>query len=59
MCKLELEKEIWLKKHDDYDTIIKNLLSDDKKLKEMKINTKILAKKNSTADICNIVLNSK
>lgn len=50
---------IWLKKHDDYDTIIKNLLSDDKKLKEMKINTKILAKKNSTADICNIVLNSK
>ncbi len=47
---------IWLKKHDDYDTIINNLLADTKKLHKMKINTKLLAKKNSTKDICNIVL---
>lgn len=47
---------IWIKKNDDYLTIIKNLLLDDKKLHEMKVNTKLLAKKNSTADICNIIL---
>ena len=47
---------IWLRKNDDYNTIIKNLLNDSQKLKDMKINTKLLAKRNSTADICNIVL---
>lgn len=47
---------VWIKKNDDYLTIIKNLLLDDKKLHEMKVNTKLLAKKNSTADICNIIL---
>ena len=49
---------IWLKKHNDYDEIIKNLLSDTDKLHKMKVNTKLLAKKNSTRDICNIILNS-
>lgn len=49
---------IWLKKHNDYDEIIKNLLSDRDKLHKMKVNTKLLAKKNSTRDICNIILNS-
>lgn len=48
---------IWLKKHNDYDEIIKNLLSDTDKLHKMKVNTKLLAKKNSTRDICNIILN--
>ena len=48
---------IWLKKHNDYDEIIKNLLSDRDKLHKMKVNTKLLAKKNSTRDICNIILN--
>lgn len=48
---------IWLKKHSNYDEVIGNFLSDSKKLHEMKINTKLLAKKNSTKDICNIVLN--
>lgn len=48
---------IWLKKHNNYDEIIKNLLSDRDKLHKMKVNTKLLAKKNSTRDICNIILN--
>ena len=48
---------VWLKKHTDYDEIIKNLLSDTDKLHKMKVNTKLLAKKNSTRDICNIILN--
>lgn len=47
---------IWIKKHDDFNNVIANILSDEKKLHQMKINTKLLAKKNSTRDICNIVL---
>lgn len=47
---------IWLKKHDDFDAVISDLLADSKKLHKMKVNTKLLAKKNSTRDICDIVL---
>ena len=47
---------IWLKKNDDYDEIIADLLSDEDKLHQMKVNTKLLAKKNSTRDICDIIL---
>ena len=47
---------IWLKKNDDYDEIIADLLADVDKLHQMKVNTKLLAKKNSTRDICDIIL---
>ena len=47
---------IWLKKNDYYDKIIADLLSDEDKLHQMKVNTKLLAKKNSTRDICDITL---
>ena len=47
---------IWLKKNDDYDKIIADLLADEVKLHQMKVNTKLLAKKNSTRDICDIIL---
>lgn len=50
---------IWVKNKDNYDNIISNLLSDDKKLHQMKINTKLLAKKNSTKDICETILSKK
>ncbi len=46
---------VWLKKSDDANKIIKNLLSDSNKLKNMKENTYILAKPNSTETICNIL----
>lgn len=49
---------IWIKKHDDFNKVIANILSDEKKLHQMKVNTKLLAKKNSTRDICNIILRS-
>lgn len=49
---------VWIKKKDDFDAVISNLLSDEQKLHQMKINTKLLAKKNSTRDICNIILNN-
>ena len=44
---------VWIKKDDNSKKVIENLLSDKEKLKTMKENTKILAKPNSTADICN------
>lgn len=46
---------IWIKKDDDCETIISNLLSDEKKLHQMKINAKLLAKRNSTQNICEIL----
>lgn len=51
---------IWIKKESDVDKEIKNLLSDESAMFRMKINSKLLAKKNSTKDICNTILdNSK
>ena len=47
---------VWIKKNDNSEKIIENLLSDKEKLEEMKENTKILSKPNSTDDICNILL---
>ena len=47
---------IWLKKHDDANTIIKELLSDKEKLNDMRSNTSILAKPNSTKTICETLL---
>ncbi len=49
---------IWLKKEDDSDKIITELLSDTKKLHQMKINTKLIAKKNSTRDIFETIINN-
>ena len=47
---------VWIKKEDNSIEIIENLLSNKEKLAQMKENTKILAKQNSTQDICNILL---
>ena len=49
---------VWIKKSDDVNQIIKNLLSNSEKLKNMKENTYILAKPNSTKTICDILLNN-
>ncbi len=48
---------VWIKKNDNSQEIIEKLLSDKEKLEKMKENTKILAKPNSTDDICRILLN--
>ena len=56
----ESKVAIWIKKHDNFDEKIKEILSDEDKLYHMKVQTKLLAKKNSTANICKILLkNSK
>lgn len=47
---------IWIRKNDSAYEIFKNLLSNPEKLDNMKNNTKILAKKHSTEDICKIIL---
>ena len=49
---------VWIRKHDNYKVILSNLLSDKEKLEEMSNNTKLLANKYSTKDICEILLNN-
>ena len=47
---------IWIRKHDSAYEIFKDLFSSPEKLENMKNNTKNLAKKHSTEDICKIIL---
>lgn len=48
---------IWIHKNDDTKQILEDLFSSPEKMKEMKVNARLLAKKNSCKDICEIVLN--
>ena len=48
---------VWIRKKDDSNVIIQKLFEDKLKLEKMRENTKILAKKNSTKDICEIIMN--
>ena len=48
---------IWIKKEDNSDEIISSLLENPSRIRRMKINTKLLAKKHSTKDICETILN--
>ena len=47
---------IWIKKNSDVSKILTDLFSNSHKLEEMKENTKLLARPNSTKDICDILL---
>lgn len=49
---------MWLRKNDSPEILIRNLLNSQEKLSSMKENTFKLAHKNSTRDICNILLNN-
>ncbi len=49
---------IWIKKHDSVYEIFNDLFSNPEKLEMMKKNTRILAKRHSTEDICKIILSS-
>ena len=48
---------IWIRKDDNVEEILNNLFSNPDKMQEMKIRARLIAKKNSTKDICNILLN--
>lgn len=50
---------IWIKKSTNTEKIIKHLLSNSNKLSQMKKNTNILAKPNSTRTICDTLLKEK
>jgi len=47
---------VWIKKHDNPEEILDSLIPSSAKLDEMKQNTKTLANRNSTYDICKILL---
>ena len=47
---------IWIRKDDNIEEILNNLFSNPDKMQEMKIRARIIAKRNSTKDICNILL---
>ncbi|MBO5479534.1 MAG: hypothetical protein J6A04_07705 [Clostridia bacterium] len=47
---------IWIKKKDDAGEILKELFSSPEKMQKMKTNARLLAKKNSCKDICEIIL---
>lgn len=47
---------IWIKKNDNVEQVLNDLFSDPTKMREMKIRARLLSKKNSTKDICKILL---
>lgn len=47
----------WIRKMDDPKIVLSNLLTNKEKLEQMRQNTNLLANKNSTKDICEILLN--
>lgn len=47
---------VWIHKNDDTKQILQDLFSSPEKMKEMKVSARLLAKKNSCKDICEIVL---
>lgn len=49
---------IWIKKDDNINEILENLFNSPDKMLDMKIKARLLAKKNSTQDICKIILNN-
>ena len=47
---------IWLKKEDNVKEVLENIFNNPDKMLDMKIKARLLAKKNSTQDICKIIL---
>lgn len=47
---------IWIRKNDNPDEFIKEILSSEEKLKKMRENTYVLAKPTATKDICNVLV---
>lgn len=47
---------IWIRKGDNVEEILNNLFSNPDKMQEMKIRARLISKKNSTKDICKILL---
>jgi len=57
-----LEKKgvaVWIRKTENPFDAVKELLGNPEQIKHMKIRSKLMAKKNSTKDICKIIMDSK
>jgi len=50
---------IWIKKQDDVEAKLRSILNSPEKIRSMKINARLIAKKSSTRDICEILLNKE
>ncbi len=48
---------IWIKKDSNIEDELYKILNSEEKIQSMKINARLLAKKNSTKDICDILIN--
>lgn len=48
---------MWIRKNNNIEEELFKILNNPEKLKSMKINARLLAKKNSTRDICETLLN--
>ena len=49
---------VWLKKENNIQEILENLFNNPSQMLDMKIKARLLAKKNSTQDICKIIINN-
>lgn len=49
---------IWIKKDDNVEEILNDLFSSPDKMQKMKVQARLMAKKNSTKDICEILFNN-
>lgn len=47
---------IWIKKEDNVKDVLENIFNNQEKMLDMKVKARLLAKKNSTQDICKIIL---
>lgn len=47
---------IWIRKNDDAEEVLKSIFNNPSLMRKMKINARLFAKKNSTKDICKILL---
>jgi processive 1,2-diacylglycerol beta-glucosyltransferase len=50
---------VWIRKQDDVSEKLHSILTNPDKLREMKINARLAAKKNSTKDICTMLMGEK
>jgi len=48
---------IWIRKNDDIYSTLNDILTNEKKLSQMKQNIKLIAKPNATENICKLILN--
>ena len=55
----EKQVAIWIKKEDNPKDVLMSLFNNKEKMEKMKINASLLAKRDSTKNICNILLNNK